>query len=1527
MLKYLELELLLKGSASTPYRVEAVYSNAGELRRIERALEISSLEELSRPLIQLRQLRLSPEEVKELGSRLFQDLFAGDLLELFRSLQDEAHSRKSCLRILLNIDSPELAQLPWEYLYDAQHHQFLSLSVETPLIRFLSLPKRPPQPLRLPLRILVMISNPQGTGALDAEVEWQSLQKVFEGSSQVELVALRQPTIGQLLQTLRQSDFHIFHYIGHGAFDERSGEGGLILEGEKGAPYLLTGSRLGAALHDERTLRLAVFNACDGAAATASDPFAGLGQSIVRAGIPAVIAMQTIISDVAAVAFARELYTALADGFPVDAALTEARKLIFTSGGAIEWGSPVLFLRSRDGRILKVESGTGTKKPAQAQPRIEKPPPADHPGTAAKRDLAEAELDVAPLPPPQRDGNKNPRFWLAADSPPELSWDREINGKKTSILWQRRGAAVQKLLAQTAPNDPVLAYQTLGNFVFGLAFVAGSAPLKPGPGKKSSSLGLTLHRAFRFDTGVNLDEIRRALPALRLYQGRLAPLAELSAEQWTTLRALILHRNPSLADVALPQSHVPETNRISIEEILLGRGGSGLRPGETVPVRLILGNAGSAVWRSGLTLGVTFRWWPDFRSSETPAIESGITQALQADVAPGEKAEISGNLLLPAAPGRYRVEWLAKADDAEATRLTVSELSGESFPEVKEAPAEEQPADAEPSMPKAPPEPQPQAPGRQAPERQETGSPAPARLPVGPVVVLSEPPLAEHTLAITVDAGEAEIRFDGRTYRSPLALDPARLLEAASPAEYGRVLFEAIVRDEGIDGPRSATRKGYDRARDRAPESLRVEIELRSLELQDRKWEYLLDPRDGALPLAALQGSPFFRRVGHDARPLAVARPLRILAAIANPLTLGRATDEQGRPVNPRIAALAPLDPVREREILEAALGRLAAAGIAEYRLLEGSGGSPVTHQALIEEVQRGYHVLHLLAHGLRHEGAYHLVLEDEARRHLFVEAEDFARTLHGAGPDLRLVVLASCQSATPDTARALRGLGARLAEAVPAVVAMQGEVRLDTAQIFSQRFYDHLARTGRVDMAMAATRFELYQRSHGAEWQWGFPVLLMSADDGRLFDVDEERARELPGLESRLRDYPDLAPEKLGRALETAARAYGLDPGLASTLRAAFAAPPGAHPEAPAAEPLTRPQDRAQLLGLRPLALTADGLAAAVAGSIGLEVPRQVYGQIASALNAGKHVILIGPPGTGKTSLAHAVCDHAQRQGFAAGAAFTTATADWTTFDTVGGYVPTAQQSLQFRAGKFLEAIRDGRWLVIDEINRAEIDKAFGELFTVLAGQRVDLPYSVGSHALRVLPPARGEGAAGWIPTEAVTGYDYVIHPNWRVVGTMNVYDKSNLFNLSFAFMRRFAFVDLDLPPSETYEGLIDIWLKASRLPPGEGGPAATLRQALLRLLAPDNALMTCRELGPAIVKDMIEYMSDRYQPAADTGELLCEALLLYVTPQLDGIDRLRIGQVRRFLAELVGAGPSLGLKRRIQALYPYLSAADWEE
>jgi hypothetical protein len=103
-----------------------------------------------------------------------------------------------------------------------------------------------------------------------------------------------------------------------------------------------------------------------------------VAQSLVQQGIPAVIAMQFEITDQAALTFSQNFYASLVDGSPVDAALSEARMSIFASGNDIEWGTPVLFTRSSDGRLFDIASAPPLAPPVNPvpipQPAREKPP-------------------------------------------------------------------------------------------------------------------------------------------------------------------------------------------------------------------------------------------------------------------------------------------------------------------------------------------------------------------------------------------------------------------------------------------------------------------------------------------------------------------------------------------------------------------------------------------------------------------------------------------------------------------------------------------------------------------------------------------------------------------------------------------------------------------------------------------------------------------------------------------------------------------------------------------------------------------------------------------------------------------------------------------------------------------------------------------------------------------------------------------------------------------------------------------------
>jgi hypothetical protein len=211
---------------------------------------------------------------------------------------------------------------------------------------------------------------------LDCEGEWQRLNNSLEPLvrlGQVKVERLEKPGLETLQSRLRSGGpYHVLHFIGHGTFTEQGQDGLLVFEDPSGASQRVNGRHLGTILHNHPSLRLAVLNACEGARTSLKDPFSGLAQSLVQQGLPAVIAMQNPITDAAALTFASEFYAALADGFSLDAALAEARVAIFTSGNDIEWGTPILFMRSPEQNLFEF-----TKALPEVEPGVGGVPPAD----------------------------------------------------------------------------------------------------------------------------------------------------------------------------------------------------------------------------------------------------------------------------------------------------------------------------------------------------------------------------------------------------------------------------------------------------------------------------------------------------------------------------------------------------------------------------------------------------------------------------------------------------------------------------------------------------------------------------------------------------------------------------------------------------------------------------------------------------------------------------------------------------------------------------------------------------------------------------------------------------------------------------------------------------------------------------------------------------------------------------------------------------------------------------------------------
>lgn len=256
------------------------------------------------------------------------------------------------------------------------------------------------------------------------------------------------------------------------------------------------------------------------------------------------------------------------------------------------------------------------------------------------------------------------------------------------------------------------------------------------------------------------------------------------------------------------------------------------------------------------------------------------------------------------------------------------------------------------------------------------------------------------------------------------------------------------------------------------------------------------------------------------------------------------------------------------------------------------------------------------------------------------------------------------------------------------------------------------------------------------------------------------------------------------------------------------------------------------------------------------------IENQITNVLQNNKHIILIGPPGTVKSKLAQEICKFYVDDNFI----MSTARSDWTTFDTIGGLLPDQDGCLSFVPGIFLKCTQNelekpiNRWLIIDEINRTDIDKSFGSLFSALTGDTSTLSFSKLGKLIKLI----GNPSTA----DSVKAHKFFINKDWRIIATMNTYDKASLYEMSYAFMRRFAFIPVDIPNKINIE-LIKNYLKKWGFEEEVGVEEITNVWKVINEF---------RKIGPAIVYDMYKYIN--------SGGDIASAIILYVLPQFEGLE-----------------------------------------
>ncbi len=304
------------------------------------------------------------------------------------------------LRLRLRL-ADELSDYPWEYLYiqdvrgEKTASSFLALDPRLSIVR--------DQPLSVPpdtfgavqaRRVLVAMASPEGYPPLSNLAKEQAALK----EALAQAPALRvdylpdyaaggvQGVRGATLQTLADAltlaeRTDIFHFSGHGEFTKRMGpafgstigEGGIVLADAGNQALPLAADRLGELLRSQG-VRLVVLGACETGRRDNYNVWSSVAASLLKARIPAVVAMQFTVRDDAAAAFSGALYRALVAGYPLDYAVAAGRVAMrnVTTSTERDWGVPVLYLRGGDGMVFNaVGERSAVEQAQQALARTE----------------------------------------------------------------------------------------------------------------------------------------------------------------------------------------------------------------------------------------------------------------------------------------------------------------------------------------------------------------------------------------------------------------------------------------------------------------------------------------------------------------------------------------------------------------------------------------------------------------------------------------------------------------------------------------------------------------------------------------------------------------------------------------------------------------------------------------------------------------------------------------------------------------------------------------------------------------------------------------------------------------------------------------------------------------------------------------------------------------------------------------------------------------------------------------------------
>jgi hypothetical protein len=376
-MQYVDLVIRARDWQDGHFKVEVTASPMDRMREPE---VVSQKATVARRLRSVERKQIPAAELRALGSDLSAMLLPGTVREmLFASLASLETGQG--LRLRLVLDDLRVANLPWEYLYlppaanaDGPNG-FLALDPRISMVRHEAIPMAPGSvAAQLPLKLVVGFAAPSQFPWLDLWAEREHIETALAGVEGVEIGFVEHLTIERLEAGCQGA--HMFHFAGHGSFiwqdgSQTAGNGTIYLEDDRGDTLPFAVDRLALTLR-RAGVRVVLLGGCETGRRDGVNAWSGIAPALMHVGIPAAVAMQYAIYDDAAIAFARRFYQALAVGLSLDEAVTAGRLAILNCGRRddVEWGVPVLYMRSGDGVIFPEVTIDPSLEPARHRERV-----------------------------------------------------------------------------------------------------------------------------------------------------------------------------------------------------------------------------------------------------------------------------------------------------------------------------------------------------------------------------------------------------------------------------------------------------------------------------------------------------------------------------------------------------------------------------------------------------------------------------------------------------------------------------------------------------------------------------------------------------------------------------------------------------------------------------------------------------------------------------------------------------------------------------------------------------------------------------------------------------------------------------------------------------------------------------------------------------------------------------------------------------------------------------------------------------